>query len=89
MAEAHSSKFSIHPGSSKMYDDLKSYFWWTKMKKEITVYVARCDNCCRVKAIHMKANLLQPLSIPGWKWEEIIMDFIIGLPTTEKRFDSI
>ena len=60
------------------------------MKKEITAYVARCDNCCRVKAIHMKpARLLQPLSIPGWKWEEISMDFIVGLPPTQKNFNSI
>jgi hypothetical protein len=51
MAEAHSSKLSIHPGSSKIYQDLKPYYWWTKMKKEITAYIARCDNYCRVKAI--------------------------------------
>ena len=66
LEEAHSSKLSIHPGSSKMYQDLKTRFWWTKMKKEIAAYVARCDNCCRVKAIHMKpTGLLQPLSIPS------------------------
>lgn len=90
LEEAHSSKLSIHPGSSKMYQDLKSHFWWTKMKKEIVAYVARCDNCCRVKAIHLKpAGLLQPLSIPEWKWEEISMDFIVGLPPTQKNFNSI
>jgi hypothetical protein len=89
MAEAHSSKLSIHHGSSKIYQDLKPYFWWTKMKKQIAAYIARCDNCCRVKAIHMRPGLLQPLSIPGWKLEEIIMDFIVGLPTIEKGFDSI
>jgi hypothetical protein len=72
-----------------MYQDLKPYYWWTKMKKEITVYVARCDNCCRVKAVHIKPGLLQTLSIPGWKWEEIVVDFIIGLPTMENDFDSI
>ena len=44
--EAHSSKLSIHPGSSKMYQDFKIRFWWTKMKKEIGAYVARCDICC-------------------------------------------
>ena len=73
--EAHSSKLSIHPGSSKMYQDLKPHFWWTKMKKEIAAYVARCDTCCRVKAIHLKlagllqlVGLLQPLSVLGWKW---------------------
>ena len=88
--EAHSSKLSIHPGSSKMYQDLKTQFWWTKMKKEIAAYVARCDTCCRVKAVHLKpAGLLQPLPILGWKWEEISMDFIVGLPTTQKGNDSI
>ena len=82
ISKAHSSKLSIHPGSSKMYHDLKPCFWWTKMKKEIAAYVARCDTCCWVKDVHMKARLLQPLSIPGWKWEEISRDFIVGLPTT-------
>ena len=60
------------------------------MKKEITAYVARCDSCSRVKAIHLKsAGLLQPLPILGWKWEEISMDFIIGLPLTQQGHDSI
>jgi hypothetical protein len=59
------------------------------MKKEIVAYVARCDNCYRVKAIHMKPGLLQPLSVPGWKWDDIIMDFIVRLPTTQRGFDSI
>jgi hypothetical protein len=58
MAEVHSSRLSILPSSSKMYQDIKSYYWWTKMKKEITAYVARCDNCCRVKVVHMKPGLL-------------------------------
>ena len=53
--EAHSSKLSIHLGSRKMYQDLKTYFWWTKMKKEIAAYVARCDNCSRVKVVHLKS----------------------------------
>jgi hypothetical protein len=60
------------------------------MKKEIAAYVARCDNYCRVKAIHMKpAGLLQLLSVPKWKWEEISMDFITRLPVTQKGNDSI
>ena len=53
LGEAHSSKLSIHLGSSKIYQDLKTYFWWTKMK-EIAAYVAICDNYCRVKAVHLK-----------------------------------
>jgi len=90
LTEAHSSKLFIHPGSRKMYQDLKLRFWWTKMKKEIAAHVARCDVCRRVKADHLKpARPLQPLSIPGWKWEEISMDFSTGLPTTQKDPDSI
>ena len=73
-----------------MYQDLKTHFWWTKMKKEIAAYVARCDNYSRVKVVHLKSTgLLQPLSILGWKWEKISMDFIVGLPTTQKGFNSI
>jgi hypothetical protein len=90
MDKAHLSKLSIHPGSSKMYQELRSRYWWMKMKKEITAYVARCDTCCRVKALHMKpAGLLQPLSMPDWKWDEICMDFITGLPTSQKGNDLI
>ena len=64
--EAHSSKLYIHPGSSKMYQDLKTHFRWTKMKKENDAYITRCDNCSRVKVVHLKsAGLLQPLPIPG------------------------
>ena len=78
--EAHLSRYSIHPGSTKMYQDLKQHYWWTKMKIEIARYVAKCDTCRRVKAIHMKtAGPLQSLPIPTWKWEDISMDFVVGL----------
>jgi transposase InsO family protein len=88
--EAHLSQYSIHPGSTNMYHDLKQHYWWTKMKIEIARYVPKCDTCRRVKAIHMKtASLLQSLSIPTWKWEDISMDFIVGLPRRAKGFDSI
>ena len=59
--EAHLSRYSIHPGSNKMYQDLKQRFWWTKMKIEIARYVAKCDICQRVKAVHLKSvGPLQP-----------------------------
>ena len=64
--ESHSSKLSIHPGSSEMYQDSKNHFWWIKMKKEIKAYIARYDVCTRVKADHLKpGGPLQPLSILG------------------------
>jgi hypothetical protein len=88
--EAHLSRYSIHPGSTKMYQHLKQHYWWTKMKLEIARYVARCDACRRVKAVHMKtAGPLQSLPIPTWKWEDISMDFIVGFPKIVKGFDSV
>nr|AAV43974.1 putative polyprotein [Oryza sativa Japonica Group] len=90
MKEAHETLHSIHPGSTKMYQDLKQQFWWASMRREIAEYVALCDVCQRVKAEHQKpAGLLQPLKIPEWKWEEIGMDFITGLPRTSAGHDSI
>ena len=60
------------------------------MKMEIVAYVAKYDNCCQVKAVHLKpTELLQPLSVLGWKWEEVSMDFIVGLPPTHKNYDFI
>ena len=60
------------------------------MKREIAEFVARCDVCQRVKAEHQRpAGLLQPLPIPEWKWEEVGMDFITGLPRTQSGYDSI
>jgi hypothetical protein len=88
--EAHLSRYSIHHGCTKMYHDLKQHYWWTKMKIEIASYVAKCYTCRRVKDIHMKtAGPLQSLPIPTWKWEDISMNFIVGLPRTAKGFDSI
>jgi hypothetical protein len=88
--EAHLSKFSMHPGSTKMYHDLKPLYWWTRMKREIAQYVSECDTCQRIKARHLKlAGALQPLSIPSWKWDDISMDFIVGLPNTSRHHDSI
>jgi hypothetical protein len=81
--EAHLSKFSMHPGSTKMYQDLKQNFWWTRMMQEIARYVSECDIYQRVKASHLKtAGILQSLPIPSWKWEDISMDFMVGLPNT-------
>jgi hypothetical protein len=88
--EAHLSKFSMHPGSNKMYHDLRFLYWWTKMKREIATYISECDTCQRIKASHLKAvGNLQPLPIPSWKWEDICMDFILGLPNTSRHHDSI
>jgi hypothetical protein len=73
-----------------MYMDLKGRFWWSNMKRDVAEYIALCDVCNRVKGEHQKpVGLLQLLPIPEWKWDNIGMDFIIGLPRTKSGYDSI
>jgi hypothetical protein len=73
-----------------MYQDLKQRYWWYGMKRDVAAHVALCDTCHRVKVENQKqVGLLHPLKVPEWKWEEIGMDFIVGLPRTPAGYDSI
>ncbi|WVZ63738.1 hypothetical protein U9M48_013346 [Paspalum notatum var. saurae] len=89
LSEAHDTAYFILPSSSKMYYDLKERFWWYGMKRLVADYVAVCDTCQHVKAEHQRSiGLLQPLKVLVWKWEEITIDFIVGLPRTQKGYNS-
>nr|GEX19530.1 putative reverse transcriptase domain-containing protein [Tanacetum cinerariifolium] len=90
MHESHKSKYSIHPGSDKMYQDLKKFYWWPNMKADVATFVSKCLTCGKVKAEHQKpSGLLQQHEIPEWKWEKITMDFVSGLPRTPSGYNSI
>ncbi|GKE22331.1 putative reverse transcriptase domain-containing protein, partial [Tanacetum coccineum] len=90
MHESHKSKYSIHPGSDKMYQDLKLLYWWPNMKADIAMYLSKCLTCTKVKAEHQKpSGLPQQPEIPVWKWERITMDFVSGLPRTPSGYDTI
>nr|GFC37933.1 putative reverse transcriptase domain, ribonuclease H-like domain, aspartic peptidase domain protein [Tanacetum cinerariifolium] len=90
MHESHKSKYSIHPSSDKMYQDLKKLYWWPNMKAIIAEYVGKCLTCSRVKTECQKPSglLIQP-KIPIWKWERITMDFVTKLPKTSNGHETI
>ncbi|GJY60254.1 putative reverse transcriptase domain-containing protein [Tanacetum coccineum] len=90
MHESHKSKYSIHPSSDKMYQDLKELYWWPNINVIIAEYVGKCLTCFRVKVEYQKPSglLVQP-EIPIWKWERITMDFITKLPKTLNGHDTI
>nr|GEX60768.1 putative reverse transcriptase domain-containing protein [Tanacetum cinerariifolium] len=90
MHESYKLKYSIHPGSNKMYQDLNKLYWWPNMKAIIAEYVNKCLTCSRVKAECQKPSrlLIQP-EIPTWKWERITMDFVSKLPKTSNVHDII
>ncbi|GKC69417.1 putative reverse transcriptase domain-containing protein, partial [Tanacetum coccineum] len=79
MHESHKSKYSIHPGSDKMYQDLKQLYWWLNMKVDIATYVRKCLTRAKFKAEHQRpSRLIQQPEILMWKWERITMDFVSG-----------
>ncbi|GKB43682.1 putative reverse transcriptase domain-containing protein [Tanacetum coccineum] len=90
MQESYNSKYSIHPGSDKMYQDLKKLYWWPNMKAEIDTYVCKYLMYAKVKVKYQKPSglLVQP-EIPQWKWENIKMDFVTKLPKTATGHDTI
>nr|GEU77922.1 putative reverse transcriptase domain-containing protein [Tanacetum cinerariifolium] len=90
MHELHKSKYFVHLGFDKMYQDMKLLYWWPNMKADIATYVSKCLTCLRVKAEHQKPSglLVQP-EIPQWKWDNITMDFVTKLPMTQSGNDTI
>ncbi|GJQ92453.1 putative reverse transcriptase domain-containing protein [Tanacetum coccineum] len=90
MHESHESKYFVHPGSDKMYQDMKKLYWWPNMKADIATYVSKCLTCLKVKAEHQKPSglLVQPEN-PQWKWDNITMDFITKLPKKSGGYDTI
>ncbi|XP_069144507.1 uncharacterized protein [Solanum lycopersicum] len=82
--------YSIHPGATKMYHDLKQHFWRSRMKRDIVDFVAQCPNCQHVNNEHQRpGGTFHRMPIPEWKWERIAMDFVVCLPKTLGKFDSL
>nr|GFA34163.1 reverse transcriptase domain-containing protein [Tanacetum cinerariifolium] len=90
MHESHKSKYLIHLGSDKIYQDLKQLYWWPNLKADIVTYVSKYLTCSKVKAEHQIPSclLVQP-KILEWKWEKITMNFITKLPKTANDYDTI
>jgi hypothetical protein len=90
LKEMHDVPYVGHPGYHKTITIVRSQFFWLGMTKDVVDYIARCMECQKVKDEHRHPmGLLQPLPSPENKWEVITMDFIIGLPRTNKQHDSI
>ncbi|KAH0725404.1 hypothetical protein KY284_001269 [Solanum tuberosum] len=90
LEEAHSFWYSIHPGVTKMYRDLLEVYWLNGMKNDITEFMAKYPNCQQVKVENQRlGSLSQDIAIPTWKWEDVNIDFIVGLPRTRRQHDLI
>ena len=52
LTEAHTSLYSLHLGTTKMYNDIKMHYWWPRMKKDVVKFVAKCLTCQQIKGMH-------------------------------------
>ncbi|XP_049394727.1 uncharacterized protein LOC125859018 [Solanum stenotomum] len=90
MMEEDNSRYFVHPGSTKLYHDLKEMYWLGDMKKNITKFVVQCPNCQQVKVEHQKpGGYMQSIELPILKWDVFNMDFVTGLPRSFRKFDYI
>ena len=79
LEKAHGSRYSIRPGATKMYHDLREVYQWDGLKRDIAEFVAKCLNCQQVKAKHLKlGDLTQIMDVPISKWEAFDMDLLLG-----------
>ena len=89
LAEAHRSRYFIHPGVTKIYHDLKEVYWWEGMKIDLSKFVEDCPKCHQVKAEHLKpGGLTLTIGIQTWKFVAKNMDFVVDLTKTRKLHDS-
>jgi len=90
LSEGHKSKHNLHPGMTKMYQDLKKSYWWHCMKNDVAKFVYACLTCHKSKVEHQRpGGKLTQLDIPVWKWDSISMDFVTHLPRTLRKHDSV
>ena len=90
MEVAHGSRYSIHPGATKMYHDIQETYWWNGMKRDIINFVGKSSNCQQVKEEHQRpGGFTQNIDIPTWKWKDIKMDFVVWLLRYRRKYDSI
>lgn len=77
MTQTYKTTYIMHPSSTNKYKDLKEYYWWESMKRDMVEFVSRCLLCQQIKIEHkLLTGLRQPLLIPKWKWEQIPMDLV-------------
>ena len=90
LKEFHCSRFAVHPGGTKMYQDLRRQYYWSRMKRHVGDFVRRCLTCQQVKTKHQKpAGLLWPLEVAELKWEHVTMDFVTHLQRTPQGHDVV
>ncbi|XP_048552596.1 uncharacterized protein LOC125532671 [Triticum urartu] len=89
LQEAHAGGLMGHFGAKKTESVLIDHFFWPRMRRDVEHYILRCEICRKAKSRLNPHGLYTPLSIPSTPWEDIYMDFVLGLPRTKRGSDSV
>ena len=87
--EKHSGGLSGNFGQDKTFSLVSNFYFWPKMQHDVKKFVERCRVCQHAKGISQNTGLYKPLPISSRPWDSISMDFILGLPRTQRGHDSI
>jgi hypothetical protein len=89
LQEGHGGGLMGHFGAKKTENVLAGHFFWPKMRRDVDRFVARCTTCQKAKSRLNPHGLYMPLPVPSAPWEDISMDFLLGLPRTRKGCDRV
>jgi hypothetical protein len=89
LQEAHRGGLMGHFGVKKTEDILTGHFFWPRMRRDVGKFVARCTTCQKAKSSLNPHSLYMPLPVQNAPWEDILMDFVLGLPRTKKGRDNV
>jgi hypothetical protein len=87
--EVHASAYGGHFGTTKTIQHLQRHFHWPSMQPQVEKFIRACALCSQSRPSNRKQGLYQPLPLPSHPWNSISMDFLSGIPTTQKKHDAI
>eukprot|EP00253_Pinus_taeda_P008721 PITA_08721 len=87
--EKHSRGLAGHFGIDKTIAQVQHFYFWPKMQRDVQRYVARCRTCQLARGHSQNTGLYMPLPVPSRPWDSVSMDFVLGLPKTQRGFDSV